>query len=63
MCLKRSYEKPNSKTFKCEYQQMQNIFNIVTKSNGMHKDIKGGKIQCYHLATNISSSVLSKIIR
>ena len=42
---------------------MQNIFNIVTKSNGMHKDIRGGKIHCYHLAKNTSSSLLSKIIK
>lgn len=39
------------------------IYLIVTKLNGMHKDIRGGKIQCYHLAKNISSSVLSKIIK
>jgi flagellar biosynthesis protein FliR len=42
---------------------MQNIFNIATKSIGMHKGIRGRKIHCYHLAKNISSSLLSKIIK
>jgi hypothetical protein len=41
---------------------MQNIFNIVSKSKGIHKDIRGGKFS-YHLAKNISSSLLSKIIK
>ena len=29
----------------------------------MHKYIRGGKIHCYHLAKNISSSLPSKIIK
>jgi hypothetical protein len=62
MCLKRSYEKPNSKTLNVISTDAE-LFNFVTKSNGMQKDIRDRKTHCYHLAKNISSSLLSSIIK